>query len=479
MNNPILDGMVRLPKELLSPEEVSAIKDTLTVDGPDDDYGFGGKPKVIEFFEETETHFFVPRQWGMFRFGPKLPIVDARVKGVEVKVSFRGTWRAGQREFIDDLLRGIEQEGRGIGGIGKADPGFGKTVCSAGLIERLGRATLVIVPTKVLLKQWINRMKTYLGVKPGIVHQDACEFRGKAVVIALVHSLAARDYGDEFRNYFGLVICDEVHKGAAPTWVNAVKQFPAWWRIGLTATPRRGDGMHRAIQWQVGPIVAHGVGETLPARVEIVEWSDRIAEKHYCRRRATDKKSKPVLSLFVSELASDRIYSRWVVDKFVIRPTHPMTGTPQRQVIVLSDRVEQLVFMQRYFDDYVDRAKRERSQGLDPFVGSALCVGDGHRFAGKKLRTATEAEASGASVLFGTWQILSTGFDLDTLSVLVMATPRSDVEQAIGRIQRLRDDKPEPVVVDIRYPWARWWLYRYEDARDRLYNKKMFKVTEP
>lgn len=466
--NAIMDGRVHLPKELLSPEDRSAVRDTLTVDGPDDDFGFGGKPKVIQFFEETETHFLVPRQWGLYRFAKKLEIEDRRVVGAPIDVTFRGLWRGGQQEFVDELLAGIEKQGRNVGGIGKAKAGFGKTVCAAGLIARIGRATLVIVPSQVLLRQWVSRMVKYLGVIPGVVHQDRCEFEGKPVVIALVHSLESRDYGDAFRNYFGVVICDEVHKGAAPTWVKAIQQFPAWWRIGLTATPRRGDGMHRALQWQVGPIVAEGVGKTMPARVEIVEWPDQISRRAYVRAK------KPRLALFINELTEDPNYAEWIVEKFIVPPVYPRDGKPQRQVVVLSDRIEHLVYMKKVFDREKDQATSK-----DPFFGSALCVGSGHKIGEEKIKPTTDEEAAKAAVLFGTWQLLSTGFDLDTMSVLVMATPHSDVEQAIGRIQRLKDGKPEPVVVDIRYPDARWWLYRYEGARDRFYDKEGFRVVEP
>lgn len=455
-----LDGVMRIPREGLRPDDIISIEETLTLEGPDDHFGFGGgDPKEVKFWEADESYYYVPRQWGRFRFGDRFKTEDRRIDGASAHVKFTGAFRSGQERFVNDLVKGTIEDG--MGAIGRAKPGFGKTVCAASVIERFGRATLVIVPKKILVGQWVRRMETCLGITPGIVMQGTCEYEGRQVVIALVNSLAARDYGEGFQKYFGLIICDEVHRGAAPTWWKAIKQFPARYRVGLTATPRRGDGMFRALQWQVGPVVCVGVSETMPVRVETILWHKVIPKKKFFWNK------KPVQARLVRTIARSKGYAEWLVEKAVIPAV--LKG---RQVLVLSDLLELLKRMHDYFMAQVEFPKNAKFQGAGYLVGSS-----GSKKKKTKLPACTEAEAQGIAALFGTWNFVSEGFDVETMSVLVFATPRADVEQAVGRIQRLSPGKPEPVVIDPRYR-AGWGPKRFEDKRDRFYEEQKFEVFE-
>jgi superfamily II DNA or RNA helicase len=58
--------------------------------------------------------------------------------------------------------------------------------------------------------------------------------------------------------------------------------------------------------------------------------------------------------------------------------------------------------------------------------------------------------AAKAQVIFATSQYASEGLDIPALDTLVLASPMSDVEQAVGRIQRPFDGKKDPIVVDVR-----------------------------
>ena len=57
-------------------------------------------------------------------------------------------------------------------------------------------------------------------------------------------------------------------------------------------------------------------------------------------------------------------------------------------------------------------------------------------------------EAEKADILFATYQMVSEGFDVETLDTVFLTMPMSDVEQAVGRIMRVCSDKKQPVVVD-------------------------------
>ena len=60
------------------------------------------------------------------------------------------------------------------------------------------------------------------------------------------------------------------------------------------------------------------------------------------------------------------------------------------------------------------------------------------------------ARSAKAKVIFATIQYAAEGLDIPELDTLFLTTPMSDVEQAVGRIQRPSPGKKDPIVVDFR-----------------------------
>ena len=80
------------------------------------------------------------------------------------------------------------------------------------------------------------------------------------------------------------------------------------------------------------------------------------------------------------------------------------------------------------------------------------------------------------SVILGTYQMAEEGLDIPDLDTIVLATPRSDVEQSVGRILRNVTGKKGPVVVDIVDPNP--MLLRMAEKRSRQYRNLNFTVEE-
>jgi len=52
-------------------------------------------------------------------------------------------------------------------------------------------------------------------------------------------------------------------------------------------------------------------------------------------------------------------------------------------------------------------------------------------------------------VVLGTYKMCSTGTDVPHWDTLVMATPRADIKQSVGRVLRAVDGKKQPVIFDL------------------------------
>lgn len=130
--------------------------------------------------------------------------------------------------------------------------GSGKTVIAAELPSHLGRPrTLFLVHREELLNQARQAFaRAHPDLAIGVEH---AHYRsdGEPVVIASVPSLAQLTRLRRFApDTFGLIVVDECHHAVAPrTYLRILEHFGALQRthhgllLGITATPRRGDGV--------------------------------------------------------------------------------------------------------------------------------------------------------------------------------------------------------------------------------------------
>ena len=82
--------------------------------------------------------------------------------------------------------------------------------------------------------------------------------------------------------------------------------------------------------------------------------------------------------------------------------------------------------------------------------------------------------SEGKKIIVATYAMAEEGLDIKTLTTLVMATPKVDVTQSVGRI--LRQKHKEALVVDIVDTHA--LFQRHYAKRRTFYKKQKFKVIE-
>ena len=81
-------------------------------------------------------------------------------------------------------------------------------------------------------------------------------------------------------------------------------------------------------------------------------------------------------------------------------------------------------------------------------------------------------ETEGKQVVIATYAMAAEALDIKTLCTLIMVTPKTDIEQSVGRI--LRSDHDMPVVVDIvdsHDPFQKQWA-----KRKTFYRKENYRI---
>jgi superfamily II DNA or RNA helicase len=96
----------------------------------------------------------------------------------------------------------------------------------------------------------------------------------------------------------------------------------------------------------------------------------------------------------------------------------------------------------------------------------------GYYIGGMKEPALKESESK--QIIIATYSMAAEALDIRTLTTLIMATPKTDIEQAVGRI--LREKHSQPVVVDIidnHEIFARQWV-----KRKKFYKAQNYKIIE-
>lgn len=388
-----------------------------------------GKPRVIACGEDLVQHIALPR--GCFTdlktlfqaHSIKPEIRDERFAGTRIAAEFRGQLRTLQKEAVSKIIDHDE-------GILCAPTAFGKTAVGAWLIAERKVNTLVLVHRQQLLDQWHERLAMFLDLPASALGQIG---GGKAdrtgvVDIAVIQSLYRKGEVKDLVAEYGQVIVDECHHISAFTFEHVMKQVKAKYVVGLTATPTRKDGHHPVIYMQCGPIrfslSARTMTETTPFEHRVIP-------------RMTEFRMQPDLS----DITIQDTYSALVDDvarNEMIAADLVQSLESGRSPLLLTGRTEHLKFF---------------AAKLEGIVKHAFVLKGGM---GKKQRKAiAEALASvpegDPRVILATGSYIGEGFDDARLDTLFLAMPiswKGTLQQYVGRLHRLHDNKRVVQVYD-------------------------------
>ncbi|HSO66910.1 MAG TPA: DEAD/DEAH box helicase family protein, partial [Desulfatirhabdiaceae bacterium] len=211
-------------------------------------------PHFLEFYEEhPRKSLIVPRGYlrqiitlsRQYRFNCEL--VDIRRHLPDVSFRFKGELRSFQQTAVDAMLP------RQFGAL-NAPTGSGKTVMAAYMIAARSQPSLIVVHTKELGLQWVNRLSEFLDVSTdeiGFIGGGKKSI-GRRITVALVQSLYK--CADEAAPKTGFLIVDECHRCPSRTFTEAVSRFDSRYMLGLSATPYRRDHLSKLIFLYLGDI---------------------------------------------------------------------------------------------------------------------------------------------------------------------------------------------------------------------------------
>jgi superfamily II DNA or RNA helicase len=400
------------------------------------------QPKYKVWHEDAKS-LYLPKHFGIERYGP-VPERDVD-KTADAHWEFAGAIRPAQLPVVNSFLLPEPHDG-----VLSLHTGGGKTVCALYIASKLKVPTLVIVHNTFLRDQWIDRIKAFLPkARIGRVQADVVDVADKDVVIVMLQTLSMKELNGNLFAPIGLVIVDECHHIASEVFVQALPKVTSRYMLGLSATPERKDKLMFAIHWFLGPLLYKsdtGDSVDVQVNVEMYEYQNDDPEFNEIVVSSQGRVSVPIM---VNKLTACEDRTRWLVR---ILADVIEDG---RQVLVLSDRVQHCKDLLNGLPDGLKEDACILSQAVKSEVRAEYC------------RT--------KKVLIATYSMCKEGFDVPTLNTLVMATPRPDIDQIVGRILRVEKAgrKVHPLIVDIVDPQFK----RQFGARNTLYRRRQYRVT--
>ncbi len=427
-----LDAMLAIDRIGLPPALIASLKHLASVHNPEFHQreqlrlSTWNTPRMVRCYEEDLDRLLVPR--GLLEeaariiesAGSRLKVDDGLPVSPTRPFTFIGELTSAQEDAVAALAAHHL-------GVLVAPTGAGKTVMACALIARLGTPTLVLVHTKTLAEQWRQRLGDLLGLRGREIGQlGAGRTRRSGVVDLLtLQTLARREDPAEVFDGYGLVVVDECHHLPAVTFERCVRKAANRRWLGLTATPRRRDGLEGILHMQLGPtrhIMSEDAATTVLVRRDLIV--------HETLTDPDEPDGTPVQTV-LGLIAADAERTQQVCAD--VADAHQRG----RNVLVFTDRTEHLEAL---------RGELTLRHGLEAAV---LKGGTGKR---QHKATLERLRHDGHPVpLLATGAYLGEGFDLPQLDTLFLAFPisgRTRVVQYVGRVTRSYPGKTSVEVHD-------------------------------
>lgn len=313
--------------------------------------------------------------------------------------------------------------------------GSGKTQTALEIVSRIGGRCLWLTHTYDLLNQSMSRAKSVLitSAKYGKITAGKVDI-GEGITFATVQTLSKLDLS-QYKSTWDVIIVDECqHCCGSPTKVTqfykVVNSLSSRYKFGLTATPKRADGLERAMFALLGNVICRITKDqvestTCPVKVEFIETGYIPDYNAVLLGDGTIDYSR-----LVDDLTHDRERMELVGDKVEECAKDGAT-------LVLANRVEYLKTLREYVDT----------------VRSVCLSGAGNSKAAKAERKEAlrKLNCGELDCVFATYALAREGLDIPNLRYVVFTTPEKDpttIEQSTGRVGRKADGKEYGTVVD-------------------------------
>ena len=231
-------------------------------------------------------------------------------------------------------------------------------------------------------------------------------------------------------------IVSNCHHMGAEVFSRCMMKVNTTYTLGLSGTMSRKDGLTKVFEMFIGPVVHKEKAES--EHKVIVKGIVYSVDDEVFNETQYDYMGNPKFSTMISKLCN---YNRR--SEFILRViAAELELNPAQQIMILAHNKTLLT----YLHDAISTRKIGENAVLDAGTQAQGITGlVGYYVGGMKEAALKESEKK--KIIIATYAMASEGLDIKTLTTLILASPKTDVCQSVGRI--LRQKHSSPLVIDI------------------------------
>lgn len=404
-------------------------------------------------YQESDKKIYVPRFWGLKIFGQ--PNQVKITQGKSINIEFKGQLRkepVNQEEIVDAYLNSLKtQESNyrsGGSSLIELKCGGGKTILALNILSKLKKKTIIFVQKTFLKNQWIERIEEFLpDAKVGTIQGQIIDIEDKDIVIAMVQSISMKSYPDSLFDEFGFTVIDETHHMASNVFCNCLKKCNTLYSLGLSGTMNRKDGLTFVFKMYLGEICFKTKEDNGENNVLVKAIDYHVLDDDEYNEVEHDFRGNVKYTTLVSKVAKYEYRADFILNVMI----NEIKINPKQQIILLSQTKNLLNYLYK-------------------LITSKNVTSVGYYIGGMKEKDLKESESK--QIILATFAMAAEALDIKSLTTLVLATPKSDIVQAVGRIMRAEHSQPLIIdIIDQHEP-----LLNQFNKRRSFYNEKNYKI---
>ena len=367
--------------------------------------------------------------------------------------------------------------------------GKGKSILALHIAQALRQKTLILVHKDDLVVGWNKDIKLCFGedIDVGLIKAKSRKV-GKQITIATVQTLSrmSEDELNKFVNEFGLVVQDECHHVGLNIF-NIIDKFNSKYKLGLSATPKRSDGLNFVFDLFFGGlcykhVVTEDDEDICGCEVRVLDSNYRytpfVHNNQVFNYHDFDEKDLPDRVIFLKDIPHEerpRVPFLTIDDEVVKSPKTKVMVCKKiiehykqgHSVIALFTQKEHINLYYRHLCRYIPK---------DQIM---LYYGDSKEKSGDMMK---KAESKEVLVTLATYAKATEGTNVKSWEVEFLVSSLNNdknVEQATGRVRRRKEGKLDPVIVyDIRYSNC-YSLSSHYNNRRAVYRRLKYTIVDP
>lgn len=257
------------------------------------------------------------------------------------------------------------------------------------------------------------------------------------------------------------------HHAPSRIFSRALLKICPRYTIGLSATPHRNDGLTKIIKMFLGNILVKV--ERKGDNAVYVKSFDYTSNDPLFTEKLRWFKGSPkpdVVKMITNMYKMDQrnIFTASIINALRLKD--------ERKILILSGRIEHLKLLKKLVDEMIQKDIDNGICTENEFTTS-FYIGQMKDY---ELRDSAES-----NVIFATYSMAEEGLDIDGLNTLVLATPKKNIIQSIGRIMRkpIKEGDINPLIVDIVDDFScfrNWGIKRNSYYRSKQYSLTTYKA---